>query len=105
MSKQVQQFITRVNEQIKNGGLLQMSGARFDRGDTPMTFLKQKAGITPFMNGTSKKVSVAEIAEEANALMDDIAGREGKALFRKRKNNGMVPKSVGVWKDYTDEVL
>jgi len=104
MASQVQQFITRVNRLIKDSGLLQMSGTRFDRGDTPMTFLKQVAACNVTENGITQ-CSVGQAAVEANAMLDSIDVEEGRVLFRKRANSGMVPKNAGLSRPYTDEVF
>ncbi len=103
-NKQVQQFITRMNKAIKDEGLVQLSGTRFDKGDTPMDALKAKAFGVTFMSG--KKCSLGQVAADMNVMMDIMDSMTGKTIFKKRISCGIasqkyMPNPV-VFKDYTD---
>jgi len=105
MSKQVQQFITRMNQEIKNEGLIQLSGTMFGSGATPMDALRAKAFGATAMTG--KSCTLGQAAADMNAMMDIMDALDGKPIFRKRLSSGLAPKNVEVavmsTRPYVDE--
>ena len=93
MSKQVQQFITRMNQEIKNKGLVQLSGTVFGLNHSPMDALRAKAFGAGFMG---KPCTVAQAAADMNAMMDIMDALDGKPIFRKRLSSGLAPRNVKV---------